>query len=237
MTQILGQPCEFQVRPRGAAAAKPPPPPQLLQQPVAAAAGPGPGEVDGISRQLATKKKARGSVMELFKHPAVLATLWCKMASGNMNYTTSTWTPTYFVQVLGCTPLQAAAYMVWSTPVDIVGGFFVAGMESALLRRGVGQLAVRKGAQTACVVGRSIFLVLFGLAKTPFRAAVFINLENVCSCLMGAGFSPNMIEVGGEQTATMNAVGNTMANFFGFAVPTDGGGAMPPCHFLARYVW
>ena len=73
MTQILGQPCEFQVRPRGAAAAKPPPPPQLLQQPVAAAAGPGPGEVDGISRQLATKKKARGSVMELFKHPAVLA--------------------------------------------------------------------------------------------------------------------------------------------------------------------
>ena len=52
---------------------------------------------------------------------------------------------------------------MWSTPVDIVGGFFVAGMESALLRRGVSQLAVRKGAQTACVVGRSIFLILFGL--------------------------------------------------------------------------
>lgn len=27
---------------------------------------------------------------------------------------------------------------------------------------------------------------------------------------MGAGFSPNMIEVGGKQTATMNGVGNTV---------------------------
>jgi hypothetical protein len=27
---------------------------------------------------------------------------------------------------------------------------------------------------------------------------------------MGAGFSPNMIEVGGKQTATLNAVGNTV---------------------------
>ena len=55
-----------------------------------------------------------------------------------------------------------------------------------------------------------LFLVLFGLAKTPLAAAIYINLENVSSCLVGAGFSPNMIEVGGRQTATMNAVGNTV---------------------------
>jgi hypothetical protein len=33
-----------------------------------------------------------------------------------MNYTTSQWTPTYFVEVLGCTPLQTAAYMVRRKP-------------------------------------------------------------------------------------------------------------------------
>lgn len=55
-----------------------------------------------------------------------------------------------------------------------------------------------------------MFLILFGLARSPLVAAICINLENVSSCLMGAGFSPNMIEVGGRQTATMNAVGNTV---------------------------
>lgn len=66
------------------------------------------------------------SARALFKHPAVVATLWCKMASGNMNYTTTQWTPTYFVEVLGCTPFQTAAYLAWFTPVDILGGFAVA---------------------------------------------------------------------------------------------------------------
>ena len=80
-----------------------------------------------------------------------------------MNYTTSTWTPTYFVQVLGCTPLQTAAYLVWYTPVDIVGGFIVAWIEAYLLRQGVSQLHIRKGAQVLCTIFRSLFLILFGL--------------------------------------------------------------------------
>ena len=144
------------------------------------------------------------------------------MASGNMNYTASTWTPTYFMEVLKCTPLQTAAFLFWYTPVDIAGGFAVAGAESWLLRRGVSQLKIRKGFQAACVAGRSLFLVLFALARNPVLAAVFINLQNLCSCLMGAGFSPNMIEVGGKATATMNAVGNTMANCWGLLVPIIG---------------
>lgn len=71
------------------------------------------------------------SPLGLFKHPAVVATLWCKMASGNMNYTTTQWTPTYFVEVLGCTPFQTAAYLAWFTPVDILGGFAVAAAGSS----------------------------------------------------------------------------------------------------------
>lgn len=39
---------------------------------------------------------------------------------------------------------------------------------------------------------------------------------------MGAGFSPNMIEVGGAQTATLNGVGNTLANVWGLLVPIMG---------------
>lgn len=136
--------------------------------------------------------KGRSSPLALFKHPAVVATLWCKMASGNMNYTTTQWTPTYFVDVLGahvqiqticcrmhrhfwmcefkfdylhwvshvvphpgCTPIDTAKYLVWRTPINIIGGFAVAAAESRLLQSGVSQLSIRKHFQTACVVGRS----------------------------------------------------------------------------------
>ena len=51
-------------------------------------------------RELSAARKG-SSPLALFKHPAVVATLWCKMASGNMNYTTTQWTPTYFTSVLG----------------------------------------------------------------------------------------------------------------------------------------
>lgn len=48
------------------------------------------------------------------------------------------------------------------------------------------------------------------LTEQQLHAVVRRVAENVCACLMGAGFSPNMIEVGGKQTATLNAVGNTV---------------------------
>ena len=140
----------------------------------------------------------------------MLSVIFCKMASGNLNYTTSTWIPTYFVQVLKVSPLQTAAFLMPYTAVDIVGGFAVAGAESALLRRGVsqvshpfntgclplsysgnpgvnvsyregggaGQLSIRKGFQAACVVGRSVCLLAFGMVRNPLLAALLINMEN-----------------------------------------------------------
>ena len=62
----------------------------------------------GSSASLKTGKAA--SPLALFKHPAVIATLWCKMASGNMNYTTTQWTPTYFVEALGAHALDYICY-------------------------------------------------------------------------------------------------------------------------------
>ena len=53
--------------------------------------------------------------LAFLRDPAVLATLWCKMASGNMNYTMTSYTPTIFMEVLGCDPVQVASYLVWQT--------------------------------------------------------------------------------------------------------------------------
>lgn len=39
----------------------------------------------------------------IFRDPAVIAALWCKMANGNVGYTMSSYTPTIFIESLGCT--------------------------------------------------------------------------------------------------------------------------------------
>lgn len=129
--------------------------------------------------------------LSLFLHPAVFSTLWCKLAAGNLFFTTTQWIPTYFVSVLGCTPLQTATYMLWFTPVDVVGGFLVAGLESALLRGGWSQLFLRKAFQAAFVAGSSVSLLAFAAVRTPLAAAVrACNMHGVLLLLLRHAFTP-----------------------------------------------
>jgi hypothetical protein len=94
--------------------------------------------------------------LAIFRDPAVIAALWCKMASGNLGYTMSSYTPTIFIESLGCTSLETAAFLVWLTPVRLFGGFGVAATEAALLKRGVQQLKIRKWAQAIAAVGQCV---------------------------------------------------------------------------------
>lgn len=62
------------------------------------------------------------------------------------------------------------------------------------------QLRIRKAAQLVAAVGRAIFATSFGYCRSALLAALCINAENVFSLGVQAGFSPNMIEVGGADT-------------------------------------
>ena len=42
------------------------------------------------------------------------------------------WGPTYYQEVLGCTPTVAGAYLAWQTPVAFVGDWLVVGAEELL---------------------------------------------------------------------------------------------------------
>ena len=146
--------------------------------------------------ELAQRRAPRTFNFAIFRDPAVLAALWCKMANGNLGYTMSSYTPTIFIESLGCTSLQTARYLLWLTPVSLLGGFAVAALEGALLKRGVGQLKIRKWAQAFAAAGQSVFAVAFGFCTSAPLAALCINAENVCSLGVQAGFNQNMIEVG-----------------------------------------
>ena len=55
------------------------------------------------------------------------------MAEGNFFYVTGQWTPTYFVEELGVSSMQAAGYMAWFLPIQFTSGFVVRLCVPALL--------------------------------------------------------------------------------------------------------
>lgn len=173
-----------------------------------------------------TDKKGSTAVRKtdwrLFRHPAILATLWCKVAEGNFFYVTGQWTPTYFIEQLGCDPMQTAGYLFWFMPIQFTSGFVAATAEAALLRAGVPLITIRKCAQALCASWRAAALITFGLVRTPRAAAIAINIEALGQCLHHSGYSANMIEVAGADTATLNAIGNTGAQVCGMVVPVLG---------------
>jgi hypothetical protein len=63
------------------------------------------------------------------------------------------------------------------------------------------------------------FLVLFSLARTPAAAALAYAGITGGHCFRGSGASANYYEVGGRDTAMINAVGNTFANVPGIVAP------------------
>eukprot|EP01043_Picozoa_sp_COSAG02_P050263 COSAG02_NODE_5148_length_4590_cov_5.242485_2_plen_199_part_00 len=72
---------------------------------------------------------------------------------------------------------------------------------------------------------QSTFCILFEMAKSPVMAAIYYNLVLFRIGVYGihhAGFSSNLIEVGGEDTAIMNAIANNLANVPGWYSPLIG---------------
>ena len=71
-------------------------------------------------------------------------------------------------------------------------------------------------------VVQAVFLVLFGMAQTPLLAALAYGGITGGHCFRGSGAAANYFEVGGKDTAMLNAVGNTVSNVPGFVVPALG---------------
>ena len=151
---------------------------------------------------------------------------------------------------LGCTSVQVAALLFWKTPLYTVVDFLSGGAESVMVAKGVPVLTIRKLSTTVASILQSSCAILFGLARTPFMAAVYYNLVVGLYGIHHSGFrcppfpprfrdfshrrrsaslprccvchSSNLIEVGGEDTAMMNAISNCAANVPGFVTPIVG---------------
>ena len=87
------------------------------------------------------KKPFQWSIMGL---PSVRALMMYHIAFDNMNLSLGMLAPTYFVQKFGITPVQMSGYVSAAQIAHVPAGFLVTTIESMLVQKGVGTLAIRK---------------------------------------------------------------------------------------------
>lgn len=167
----------------------------------------------------AKKTKEKTFEPKVFRVAGIQAVMWSHFAANNTEYTLMQWAPTYFNQVLGVPLGHVGNYLAAPATVNLVGNILVAMLESFLVSRGVGELAIRKGASTLAAASQSVSIVLFGLARTPLAAMLAYCGVVGGGCLHNSGYGPNYLEVGGPDTGVVSAVGNTLANVPGMLGP------------------
>lgn len=155
----------------------------------------------------------------IFLTAPVLSCIASRVGFGLLGFALQLWAPTYLQQVMGCTPLQAGTLLVSTTPMMIAGDFGAAAVESILLRRKVSLLNVRKITDLAGTVLQSIAAAGFGLSRTPPGAAASYVCFWAVYGLKRSGYSANLLEIGGPDTAMLNAVTNLLGNLMGFLCP------------------
>lgn len=127
-----------------------------------------------------------------------------KVGTGVLGYALEQWLPYVFVEQLGGSPLRLAFYMFWKNPTATAIDFFSGWLEGLLLRRSVPLLRIRKCMTLFASAGQSAFGLLFGLTGSPVVAALCFNAVDALYGIHHSGFSSNLLEVGGEDTAIIN---------------------------------
>jgi len=176
-------------------------------------------QANGDQKPEETKGKEKTFEPRVFRVASIHAVMWSHFAANNTEYTLMQWAPTYFNQVLNVPLGSVGTYLAAPATVNLVGNILVAMLESLLVSRGVGELAIRKGASMLAAVSQAVSIVLFGMARTPLTAMLAYCGVVGGGCFHNSGYGPNYLEVGGPDTGVVSAVGNTLANAPGMVGP------------------
>ena len=104
------------------------------------------------------------------------------------------------------------AHLAIPQVVNMIGVFAVAGLENALLARGLSLLGVRRLASSAASVLTAAALLLFGLARTAPQATAAYCALKAAETLHSSGLSSNRLEVGGPDMGMISSVANCNTN-------------------------
>jgi sugar phosphate permease len=155
----------------------------------------------------------------VFLEPRVLAMITAQIGSGFAVYVMGQWQPIYFTEELGATPMAAAVLFAWNEAAVFVCDWSVALLETALERRGTPRLLIRKLSTLIGAFGGAVSMAAFVNCRTPIGAAVASYFCSGFYCFHHSGFGANLLEVGGTQTAMLNAVNNMLKSAAGIVCP------------------
>ena len=164
-----------------------------------------------------TSKAVEWGIFRMRSAQSVIAS---HVAFNNSNYTLDQWAPLYFVEVFGLEPIRVGQML--SVPLamsSMIGNVVVGVAESVLLKRGMDLLAIRKKMSWIGHGMQGSALVLFALSPSPFLALVGYFFLRLGQCFHGSGANASYLEVGGQDTAVLMAVGNTLATVPGAIAP------------------
>lgn len=155
----------------------------------------------------------------IFKVPATHALIWAQVASNTADYTLSQWAPIYYSQVLGLPLAAVGAHLAVPQAIATTGVFVSAGLENALLARGVTLLAVRRLSTGVACFLEGLSLLVFGMARTAKHATAAYCVLKAAECLHSSGLSSNKLEVGGPDVGVLASVVNCCATVPAYIVP------------------
>ncbi len=173
------------------------------------------------SKSAGAKAGSSGST-PWWKVGAARAIILMHIAANATEYTLTQWAPTFFIEMHGVNPAQLGQFLALPQTVAFFATFFTAAIEDVALRAGVPLLTVRKIAGLGGSCLHAIFLLAFGLVKTPRQSMLAYCGVTATQCVYGSGHIPNYMEVGGGDVGVMKAVGNTVANAPGVIIPMLG---------------
>ena len=170
----------------------------------------------------AAAKSGGGGSTPWWKVGAAQSIILMHIAANATEYTLTQWAPTYFIEMHGVNPAQLGQFLALPQTVAFFATFGTAAVEDLVLRAGVPLLTVRKIAGLGGSCLHAIFLLAFGLVKTPQQSMLAYCGVTATQCVYGSGHIPNYMEVGAGDVGVMKAVGNTVANAPGVLIPVLG---------------
>jgi hypothetical protein len=111
------------------------------------------------------------------------------------------------------------SFLAIGNAMHVPAGFVWAAIESVLVKRKVDLLTMRRSFTGICSAAETVLQVMYGLAPNPVIATVYYGAIDAFFTGHTSGAWSNYLEVGAEDTATLNATINTIASSLAIIVP------------------
>eukprot|EP01052_Picozoa_sp_SAG31_P013863 SAG31_NODE_845_length_11547_cov_8.098096_9_plen_451_part_00 len=140
-----------------------------------------------------------------------LALLGFHLSFNFMDATRHQLSPMMYMQKFGCSPVQMGTYLAIGNACHVPANFLWAAVDSWMISKKFAALTIRRAATCSACLLEAALAICYGLSPNPIVATICHGALDAVMGLHGSGGWVNYMEVGGEDTAMLNATWNSLA--------------------------